>query len=96
MAGSSESPAEHGVDVCAIASTDGFEARADRVACEEVGPADFSREGEPTACVAPIEEAGKAQSAAVERGRGEGVEQVFLVGIEASGEPIRQEEGSEE
>lgn len=59
-------------------------------------PADFSREREPTTRGAPIEQAGEAQSAAVERGRGEGVEQVFLVGIEASGEPIRQEEGSEE
>ena len=59
-------------------------------------PADFSREREPTTRGVPIEQAGEAQSAAVERGRGEGVEQVFLVGIEASGEPIRQEEGSEE
>ncbi len=59
-------------------------------------PADFSRERESTTRGTPIEQAGEAQSAAVERGCGEGVEQVFLVGIEASGEPIRQEEGSEE
>ena len=59
-------------------------------------PADFSREREPTTRGTPIEQAGETQSAAVERGRGEGVEQVFLVGIKASGESIRQEEGSEE
>ena len=59
-------------------------------------PADFSREREPTPRGAPIEQAGETQSAAVERGRGEGVEQVFFIGIEASGEPIRQEEGGEE
>ena len=37
-----ECPAEHGVEVRAITPADGFEARADGVAGEEVRPADFS------------------------------------------------------
>ena len=40
---SSECPAEHGIEICAIAPADGFEARTDGVAGEEVRPADFSR-----------------------------------------------------
>ena len=42
MALTLERPAEHGVEVRTIAPADGFEARADGVAGEEVRPADFS------------------------------------------------------
>ena len=91
-----KSPSEHGVDVRAVAPLDSFEVCADGVATEEVRPAEFGREGESAASGAPVEEAGEAQAAAVERGGGEGVEQVFLVGVDAGGKPIGEEEGAEE